>query len=148
MQKLYVYKCIKTYIATTKSQGGIRSRRVLMTPSVLPSIAEPPKKIPGRNFDIFYYFQTWHNNSISHHTHTGKIVRDKILDSENCFCQSYYDTHTEMQIADSCLAIVTPVYSWSFANHFLDLVRNSRLQIQVRLWTISFSVVAYNGSII
>ena len=105
MQKSYVYKCIKTYIATTKSQGGrffITLKHGITTP-------------------------------FSHHTHTGKIVRNKIPDSENRACQSYCDTHTEMQIADSCLAVVTPVYSWSFANHFLDLVRNSTLQIQVRL---------------
>ena len=49
------------------------------------------------------------NNSIFlSYPYWKKIVRDKILDSEKQALQSYCETHTEMQIAGSCLAIVTP----------------------------------------
>ena len=70
---------------------------------VLPSIAESLEK-----FDLFYYFETWYNNSIfSTYPNWKNIVRDRIIHFEKSACHSYCDTHPEMQIASSCLANVT-----------------------------------------
>ena len=84
---------------------------------MLPSTAELVKK-----FDIFYYFETWCNNSIFPTNPNWKnIVRDNILHFEKSAWHSYCGTHPEMQIASSCLANVTPFF-WSLADHFPDLV--------------------------
>ena len=94
---------------------------------VLPIIAESLEK-----FDLFYYFETWHNNSIfPTYPNQKNIVRDSIVRFEKSAWHSYCDTHLEMQIASSCLANVTPFHFWSLADHFPDLV--TRLHVQVRL---------------
>ena len=94
---------------------------------ILPSIAESLEK-----FDLFYYFETWYNNSIfPTYTNWKNIVRDSIIHFEKSAWHSYCDTHTEMQIASSFLANVIPFHFWSLADHFPDLV--SRLHVQVRL---------------
>ena len=83
---------------------------------VLPSIAESLKK-----FDLFYYFETWYNSSIfPSYPNWKNIVRDNILHFEKSAWHSYYDTHSEMQIASSCLANVIPFYFWSLADQFPD----------------------------
>ena len=93
----------------------------------LPSIAESLEK-----FDLFYYFETWYNNSISPtYPNWKNIVRDSIIHFEKPAWHSYCDTHPEMEIASSCLANVTFFHFWSLTDRFPDLVR--RLHVQVRL---------------
>ena len=73
---------------------------------MLPSTAELVKK-----FDLFYYFETWSNNSIfPTNPNLKNIVRDNILHFENSAWHSYCDTNPEMQIASSCLVNVTPFF--------------------------------------
>ena len=93
---------------------------------VLPSIAESLAK-----FDLFYYFETWSNNSIfPTYPNWKNIVRDSIILFEKSAWHSYCDTHPEVQIASSCLANVIPFHFWPLAGPFPDLVR---LHVQVRL---------------
>ena len=81
---------------------------------VLSSIAESLKK-----FDLSYYFETWYNSSIFlSYPNWKNIVRDNTLHFEKSAWHSYCDTHSEMQIASSCLANVTLFYFWSPADQF------------------------------
>ena len=78
---------------------------------VLPSIAESLEK-----FDLFYYFETWYNNSIfCTYPNWKNIVRDSIIHFEKSAWHSYRDTHPDMQIASSCLSFL--VSSQPFLRH-------------------------------
>ena len=108
---------------------------------VLPSIAESLEK-----FDLFYYFETWYNNSIFRtYPNWKNIVRDSIIHFEKSAWHSYCDTHPEMHTASSCLANVTPFHFWSLAGHFPDLVD---CMFKLDLWANSALVATYHGSVI
>ena len=72
-----------------------------------PSIAKSLKKS-----DLFYYFETWYNNSIfPTYPNWKNTERDNVLHFEKSAWHIYCDTNPEMQIVSSCLANVTPFIS-------------------------------------
>ena len=71
---------------------------------VSPSIAEALPK-----YELFYYFENWHNRSaFSIYSSWKKIVRDKICDFQERAWDSFCESHPDMRVVQSCRENVSP----------------------------------------